>query len=371
MSPVLAVPQPELFMLFDYDCVKRALSDTEAFSSAVNLPSGKAPDWLIFTDPPRHTKLRALILRAFTPRSIAGLEPRIRELSRELLTPLIARGEMDLTTEFAMPLPIIVIAEMLGIPIDDRPRFSRWAELIANLSYAAAGGEEAARAIAEHGQAKDEMRVYLDELLDSRRSAPCDDLLSRLTQAEIDGERLSGAELLGFFQVLLAAGTETTTNLISNTVLCLHEHPAELARLRANPDLLPAALEEVLRFRSPVQVLFRETRREVILHDRTIPAGKFVMVVVGAANRDPLHFRDPDVFDITRQPNPHLAFGHGIHFCLGAALSRLEARVAMEEFLSRVDGFQLASDTPWPPRKALNIHGPASLPIRFTTRSAA
>jgi cytochrome P450 len=364
-SPLLHEPQADMWMLFDYESVKRALTDHEAFSSIVTPPTGKAPDWLVFSDPPRHTKLRSIIMRAFTPRSIASLEPRIRALSRELLDQTIERGQMDLAADYSSPLPTMVIAEMIGIPLADRPRFMRWGEVIMNLSYAISGGEETARIMGENAEVKEEMRAYLTQILAERRKSPKDDLLTRLVEAEVDGARLTEEEILGFFQLLLAAGTETTTNLINNAILCLVENPDQRARLSAEPQLLPSAIEEVLRYRSPGQIMFRETKRDVELHEQVIPAGKFVLAMIGSANRDPQKFKDADRFDIAREPNPHIAFGHGIHFCLGAALSRLEAKVALEDLLERLKGFELASSEPWEPRQALHIHGPSRLPIRF------
>ncbi|WP_433932683.1 cytochrome P450 [Sorangium cellulosum] len=372
-SPVLHVAPLDLWMILDYEGVKRALTDHEAFSSVVTPVTGKTPDWLLLADPPRHTKLRAIIMRAFTARSVAGLEPRIRELSRELLDQQIERGAMDLAADYAAPLPMMVIAEMLGLPLEDRARFMRWSEAIVNLGYAISGGDEAERMMSEHAAAKAEMERYLAEVLGARRRAPKDDLLTRLVEAEVDGERLTEDEILGFFQVLLAAGTETTTNLIDNAILCFAERPADLARLRESPDLLPSAIEEVLRYRSPVQMIFREARRDVEVHGQVIPAGKLVVPVIGSANRDPQQFRDPGRFDIGRDPNPHVAFGQGIHFCLGAPLARLEARIALSDLLSRLRGLELASKEPWEPRKALNVLGPARLPICFEPgrRSAA
>ena len=363
--PVLHEPGSDMWLLFDYDSVKRALNDSEVFSSVVETPMGKAPDWLVFSDPPRHSKLRAIVMRAFTPRSIASVEPRVRELSRELLEPVLERGEMDLVADYSAPLPMMVIAELLGIPSSDRQRFMHWAEVIMTLSYTISGGEEAARAISENAAVKEEMRAYFADLADQRRRTPKDDLLTRLVEAEVDGERLTPGEILGFFQLLLSAGTETTTNLINNALLCLLEHPDQFARLRAEPRLLPSALEEVLRYRTPVQMVFRATKGDVALHGQVIPAGKLVLVMIGSANRDATKFQDADRFDITRDPNPHIAFGHGIHFCLGAALSRLEARVALTDLLEQLKGVQLASSEPWVPRKALNVLGPARLPVRF------
>ncbi len=358
-SPVFHDPGTDLWMVFDYDGARRVLNDHDTFSSRCG------HDWLIFHDPPRHTKLRALISKAFTPRSVANLEPRIRELSRELLDQAAGRGEIDLAADFSVPLPMRVIAEMIGVPPADRARYHRWSDVILDMSYTIGDRGEAARAANEAFRAVSvEMNDYLTGLLAERRSAPRDDLLTRLLHAEVDGERLTQEEILGFFQLLIVGGQETTTNLINNAVLCFLEHPDQLARLRAAPDLLPSAIEEVLRYRAPLQWMFRVTKRDAEVHGRAIPAGKVVIAVIGSANRDPRHFPDADRFDVSRAPNPHLAFGHGIHFCLGAPLARLEARVALADFLGRVKGFALAEDRPWEPRKALHVHGPARLPLR-------
>ena len=363
-SPVLHEPHSGLWMLLGYEGVKRALTDPEAFSAAVAPPSASTSQWLVFADPPRHTKLRALITRAFTPKAVAGLEPRIRELSQALLAPALERGELELAEDFSVPLPLMVIAELFGAPVADQPLFKRWSDVIMALGYAVSGGEEAARVHREFASVTTEMRTYLADLAGQRRRAPKDDLLTRLVEAEVDGERLTPEELLGFFQLLLSAGHETTTNLLNNALLCFLEHPEQLARLRANPGLLPSAIEEVLRYRSPVQAMFRVPRQDVLLHGQTIPAGQLVLAMIGSANRDPLRFEDADRFDITRDPNPHIAFGHGIHFCIGAPLSRLEARVALSIFLERVESFELASHEPWEPRRAIHVHGPSRLPLR-------
>jgi cytochrome P450 len=348
-------------MVFDYEGVRRVLTDQETFSSR------RGPDWLIFNDPPRHTKLRAIISKAFTPRSVAALEPRIREIVHELLDRVAGRGEMDLAVDFAIPLPLIVIAEMLGIPPADRERFRRWADGMLAMSYTIVGATaaEAERANADFITTTGEMDAYLGELLAQRRAAPKDDLLTRLADAEVDGERLTRAEILGFFQLLLLAGSETTTNLINNAILCFVAHPDQLARVRAEPALLPSAIEEVLRYRAPVQWMYRIPRREVELHGQTVPAGRPVLAMIGSANRDPAKFAEPDRFDVGRDPNPHLAFGHGNHFCLGAPLARLEARVALGAMLERLGEIELASDGPWEPRRGLHVHGPARLGVRF------
>ena len=364
-SPVLHVPPSDLWMLFDYEGVKRALNDADAFSSVVSPPPSKVSKWLIFSDPPRHTKLRALIMRAFTSGAVANLEPRIRELSRQLLNETIEHGEMELVSDFSVPLPLMVIAEMLGAPVADWRRFRRWSDVIMGLILTVAGSDQADRVIAAFTAVHAEMQEYLGRLIERRRMAPQDDLLTKLVEAEVDREHLTEDDILGFFQLLLLAGHETTTNLIDNALLCLVENPDQLARLKAAPHLMPSAIEEVLRYRSPVQTMFRQTQRAVEVHGQVIPAGKLVFAMIGSANRDSQQFRDPGRFDIARDPNPHVAFGHGIHFCIGAPLSHLEARIALADFLERVNGFALASDEPWEPRQAFHVHGPSRLPLRF------
>jgi cytochrome P450 len=282
-------------------------------------------------------------------------------LSRGLLDKTVDHGEMDLATDFSIPLPMMVIAEMVGIPMEDWQRCRHWSDVILGLSYTISGGEEAASARRHYAAATEDMKEYLNGLIAQRRASPRDDLLTRLVEAEVEGGRLSEGDILGFFQLLLVAGTETTTNLINNAMLCLIENPDQLARLRAEPGLLPSAIEEALRYRSPIQWMFRATTREAL----GIPAGKLVLPMIGSANHDPEHFQDPGRFDITRSPNPHVAFGHGIHFCMGAALSRLEARIALSDILERMTSIELANDEPWEPRRALHVHGPARLPIRF------
>jgi cytochrome P450 len=363
---VVHVDHLGLSMILDHDGARRALHDTDAFSSSHAASHGPSFEWLLFLDPPRHTQLRAIVSRAFTPRSIAALEGRIRALSGALADRLLAAGsgEVDLVAGFAQPLPMLVIADMLGLPHEDAPRLAGWSDAILGLANTitkdGAAGAEAAFAAAQR-----ELTAYLDEQLEERRRDPTDDLLTRLVQAEVDGQALTARELLHFFELLLVAGTETTTNLISNAIICLAEHPAALARLRADPALVPSAIEEVLRYRTPVQAMFRSTRRIVEMGGREIPAHRLVLVMLGAANRDGDHFADPDRFDVGRAPNPHLAFGHGIHFCLGAPLSRLEGRIALADLLARMATFELVSPT-WPPRGAFHVHGPSSLPIRFT-----
>lgn len=368
LAPVLHLRRLGLWMVFDAESVNRVLRDPETFSSRAAPPGGAPLDWLIFQDPPRHSRLRAIIARTFTPRAVAALEPRIGELANGLLDAVLPSGEMDVVTDFASPLPVLVMMELLGMPLVDAPHVIRWADATLQLGDSLLGGERAARASRVYRAAVEEMRPYLDKLLAERRELPRDDLLSRLAEAEVDGVRLSDAEILSFFQLLLLAGTETSMNLIANTVVCLLDHPDQLAQIRVAPELLPRALEEVLRFRSPVQMVFRTTTRATELHGKTIPSGALVVVVVGSANRDRRMFANPSRFDIGREPAPHLAFGHGIHFCIGAALARLEARVAIDALLMRVPELTRAGPRRWAPSTGINIHGPRSLRLRVSQR---
>jgi cytochrome P450 len=264
-----------------------------------------------------------------------------------------------------VPLPTMVIAEMLGVPTEDLPRYKRWSDDVLMLSYSLLRDDAGTASVEVYRRVTQEMREALPEWLDARRSVPRDDLLSRLANAEVEGERLTNDEILGFFQLLLVAGQETTANLINNAMICFLEYPDPLAKLRAQPELLPSAIEEVMRYRAPLQWVMRKPVRDIEMNGKTIPAGKLVVPVIGSANRDPGRFDDPERFDNTRDPNPHITFGHGIHHCMGAPLARLESRIALGDLLSRYSHFEHASDHPWPPRKALHVHGPASLPLRF------
>jgi cytochrome P450 len=334
-TPVLHVAPQNLWVLFGYDAVKRALHDTESFTSNVSPTRGEQFEWLLFMDPPRHTELRSIINRAFTSRSIAALEPRIRELSRSLL-----REEFDLVADYATPLPMMVIAEMLGIPVEDWRRYARWSDAIVGLGNTISG-EDVDRASCAFHDANREMIEMIPRF--ERRP---DTLLARLSE-------LDETTLLRFVQLLLAAGTETTTNTISNAMICFAEHPDQRG------GELERTIEEVLRYRSPVQAMFRATKRAVEIDGTTIPANQLVVASIGAANRDPRQFAEPDRFDVSRDPNPHIAFGHGIHFCLGAPLARLEARIALVD-LAPYD----AVTTDWKPRSSFHVHGPQHLLVR-------
>ena len=364
-TPVLHDSATDAWLIFDYSGVKQVLVDPDLFSSSMSYAGRGNPDWIIFMDPPRHAKLRGLLSHAFTLRAMSNLEQRIRALSCELLDEVIDRGEMDLVADYATPLPMMVIAEMIGIPATEWARFRAWSDVILRLSHTLGAGPSASAAVMDYAVVNAEMTLYLQTVIDQRRSLPRNDLLSRLVHAEVDGERLSDDEIEGFIELLIVAGQETTSNLISNAVLSFSQFPGELRRLIRSWDLLPGAIEEILRYRSPVQWVFRSTLASVTMHGQVIPAGKLVLPLIGSANRDPQHFPQPDRFDITRNPNAHLAFGHGVHFCIGAALARLEARVALHDLYSRLGRLEVVGTEPWKPRDALHVLGPSRLLVRF------
>lgn len=368
-QPVMYVEPMKVWMVFRYDDVRTVLSDHARFSSQLGRgrgPGGAPPPnssvagSLIVNDPPRHTQLRGLINRAFTPRTVTAMKPRIEAIAAELLDAVADTGRLDLVGDFAYPLPVIVIAEMLGIPAADRAKFKLWSDEVVASADTIFGGEAS-----QARETDQEMYAYFRAIIAERRQQPREDLISMLLAAETDGEKLSEADVLSFCWLLLVAGNETTTHLIANAVLTLLEHPESLARVQADPALLPSAIEEALRFRSPVQFMFRTTTVDVELGGQTIPANSFVVASIGSANRDEAQFGEPERFDITRDPNPHIAFGLGVHFCLGAPLARLEARVALEAILGRLPGLHRVDDAELEPARGFIIHGVKSLPLAF------
>jgi cytochrome P450 len=349
--------------VFRYDDVQRALSEYATFSSHMGGDDASGTGQLfatslIATDPPRHRQLRSLVTQAFTPKAVDALAPRIAVLTNELLEGIATRGSADLIKELAYPLPVIVISELMGIPAEDRERFKHWSDVIVSQTRTGSASED-------HSATNTEMTEYFLALIDQRRSLPGKDLISILLAAEIDGQKLTVAELLGFCALLLVAGNETTTNLIGNAVLCLTESPGTLDRLLRAPALLPQTIEEVLRFRSPVQSMYRVTVAETTLGGELLPAGAPVVAWIGSANRDERQFERPAEFDVDRGQNRHLAFGHGIHFCLGAPLARLEARIVLEALLSRLPGLSLDQGAHLERMESTIIYGLKALPVSW------
>jgi cytochrome P450 len=283
-----------------------------------------------------HRRLRRLVTKAFTPRMVEQLRPRIEEIASELLDAVEARGEMDVVEEYAFPLPITVIAELLGIPVADRDRFRRWSNAVVTPVF----GRDA---LAEFGTLMADFVAYLHALFERRRSEPAEDLISALLQVRDGGDALSEQELFSMVVLLIVAGHETTVNLIANAVLALLEHPDQLAELRRDPARVPAAIEECLRFDGPVErALNRWAASDVELGGHTIRRGDDVIVILGSANRDPERFPGPDVLDLERDNVKHVAFGRGSHYCLGAPLARLEGEVALTTLVRRLPGVRLA-----------------------------
>jgi cytochrome P450 len=299
---------------------------------------------ILGSDPPRHTRLRRIISRAFTPRRVRDLEPRIREFARASLDTAARKGEFDIMSELANVVPVQVIAEMLGVPPERHGTFKDWSGRIVDASTKLVPGAPAmaAATAADAIEAVESAASYFTEEIKKRRKRPGPDLVSALVAAHDEAEALTATELVQFAVTLLLAGSETTTNLIGNGTLALIRHRDQFDRLRQEPSLLPSAIEEMLRFDSPVQSTGRFSRNDVELGGTQIAGGTVVFVINAAANRDPAKFPNPDEFDIARTPNDHLAFGNGIHFCIGATLARLEAEIVFDEMLKRIPHLGLA-----------------------------
>ncbi|MGH7389655.1 MAG: cytochrome P450 [Candidatus Rokuibacteriota bacterium] len=314
-------------------------------------------------DPPDHTRLRGLVSKAFTPRVVERLRPHIQQIVDGLLDRVESAGGMDLIEQFAYPLPVIVICEMLGVPVEDHERFKGWGlDMARGLDAILLPPEsDVARRSAA---ARHALSDYFRGLIAARRAAPRDDLLSALIAAEDAGDTLSEDELLATCILLLVAGHETTVNLIGNGTLALLRHPAELRRLREQPGLIASAVEELLRFDGPVQRTARVPSEDVTIGGRTIGKGEMVMPFIGAADRDPAQFPEPDRLDIARADNRHIAFGWGIHFCLGAPLARVEGQIAIGTLVRRLPTLALAVDRP-EHRQSLTLRGLQALPVSF------
>ena len=335
---------------FRYADIVNVLAEPLSFSSDLTGLIPPQPEIELFNrgnfvrmDPPRHDKLRRLVSRAFTPRVVADLEPRIAAVTDELLAAVAGQPVFDLVAALAYPLPVTVIAELLGVPASDRALFRRWADALLTqpLPERMLPDEETLRLRAAPLR---DMIDYLLVHIRERRAAPREDLMRQLIAAEVDDERLTDDEIVGFAGLLLIAGHITTTTLLTNTVLCLEERPDAARELRGDPSLVPSAVEEVLRDRAPFPRLARVATASSAVGERTVPAGQVINLWIGSANLDEREFRDPEYFDIRRNPNPHLSFGHGIHFCLGAPLARLEAAVAVPMLLARCPDLAVADD---------------------------
>jgi cytochrome P450 len=363
-APAYYNPHLDFYALSRFHDVWNAIQAWDTFSSAEGVSlergSGARPPMIIAMDPPRQQKLRRLVSKAFTPRRVAELEPTVRALTRKYLEPVISRGAGDFIQDFAAKLPMDVISTMMGVAESDQDMLREWADTLLHR-------EEGKSEIPKAGlEASGKLARYFAQDLARRRSQPGDDLISALLDAEVDGERLTDAEIVGFCFLLVIAGNETTTKMLGNAIVLLDRHPDQRAWLVSNPGTLAGAVEEVLRYDNSTQMLARVLTRDVSLHGTTVRAGKKLLLLIGSANRDERAVERPDEFDVRREPS-HLAFGHGLHVCLGASLARLEGRVALEEVLPRMPDY--AVDTAGLVRvHSANVRGYSQVPIRFTPR---
>lgn len=368
--PVFAHEGLPVVSVFRYEAIQSILKDASLWSSSFPLPPGverprHLPPSMIMVDAPEHTRLRGLVNQAFTPRVVRRLEPRMEEIARDLLDKALAQRQVDLVDALTYPLPVIVIAEMIGVPIEDQERFKEWSDaLVADLGGGILDPPSPER-MAKQVRIIEAMRNYFTPLAEKRRREPREDLLSGLVAAELEGSRLSFDEMLQMLILLLVAGNETTTNLIGNAALVLMDHPAAAAELRAQPELLPNAIEEVLRFSSPVQSDVRFATRETTVDGHTIAKGFFALLWLGSANRDEAIFTDGERFDIHRQDNRHMAFGFGPHYCIGANLARIEGLVAVRELLRRTKDFRRTDDEPLPIHPSFIFRGVKRLPVEL------
>ncbi|HKV53885.1 MAG TPA: cytochrome P450 [Candidatus Binataceae bacterium] len=317
-------------------------------------------DTVLFCDPPAHTRLRKLVSRAFTPRRIGDLEPHISEITGKLLDRVESKGHFEAIADLATPLPVMVIAHLLGVPTEQYGRFKDWSDRVIERRNYPPGTPVPP----EITTAMSELRAFFAAEIEHRRNAPTDDLIGLLVTAQEEGNALSAAELLAFTILLLLAGNETTTNLIGNGTLALGRNPDQLDLLSRNRSLIPRAIEEMVRYDGPVQATGRTATRDIEVGGTPISTGTMVLTILAAANRDPARFAEPDRFDITRDLDEHLGFGQGIHYCLGAALARLEARIAFDALLDRFPRLRLANpETQYVYKGNYFLRGLAELPM--------
>jgi cytochrome P450 len=367
-----------LVSIFRYADVQAVLRDTEGFSNDFSrgrlVPAEvaelakSAPPSMLGMDPPDHTRLRSLVNKAFTPRIVRQLEPRLRQVAHELLDDALARREVDLVQALTYPLPVIAIAEIIGVPPEDREQFKQWSDKAVSTLGLAFFEPPTVERMQKQLAVREEMSRYFVPLAEARRREPKDDLLTGLVQAEHEGSKLDQEEMLAMLVLLLVAGNETTTTLIGNAVLALLEHPGELKRLRDDPSLMASAVDEVLRFESPVQFDPRRVTADTEIAGTRIAENTLVLNWIGSANRDEQAFERPELFDVGRRKNAHLAFGYGTHHCLGHNLARLEASVALEVLLARTASFERTSRDELPLHPSPVFKAVTKLPLRLEPR---
>ncbi|ANF96363.1 hypothetical protein AR543_10340 [Paenibacillus bovis] len=363
-SPVHYDEQRGSWDVFLYDDVHRVMSDYKSFSSQTRRGvDGQQSDMLLMMDPPKHKKYRSIVNKAFTPKAVEAMGPRIVEITNELLSKVEAKREMDIIGDLSFPLPVIVIAELLGVAEEDRALFKGWSD---TLVEGFSGTEETPQQLAARkNQASRELYSYFMQVIERRRQEPQQDLVSALLAAEVEGEKLDLPHLLSFCLLLLVAGNETTTNLIGNAVICLTEEPGRWRQLADHRELLDTAIEESLRYRSPVQGMVRKAIADVELGGQLIRKDQLITAWIGSANRDEHKFETAEQFRIDRHPNPHMAFGMGVHFCLGAPLARLEARTALNVLLDRFPDLHARQGQELKLLPSPMVYGVQQLPVLF------
>jgi cytochrome P450 len=362
-NPIAYDDRKNVWAVFRYYDVQSILGDYARFSSApsstIMLKRRSTRPSLLRSDPPYHRTLRAVVASAFTPMTISKLEPRIESITHDLLNHVIERGDMDLISDLAFPLPVSVIAELLGLPLEDRDTFHVWGDKLVSSDTQSNSETH------DFLDLQSEMDDYFNKIIDKRTTNPQSDLISNLIKAEVDGHHLSREEILAFCSLLLLAGHLTTVNLIGNMILSLFHNPQEFEKLKKDrsspPSLISSTIEETV---------FRRTAQEVTIGGRKIPSGQDIIAMIGSANHDESVFPDPEKFDISRIPHGHfhIGFGHGIHFCLGAPLARLEGSIVLKIILDRLQGLELddSKKEAIKPLPNFVVHGVSHLPVRFT-----
>jgi cytochrome P450 len=361
-APIIWNKEDDSWLVFRYEDVFRVQSDYHTFSSEHTVkdrdPNAAGIPSIIELDPPRHRQMRSLITLAFSARTIAEMAPQIEEIAADLLERVLSTGEMDWMADLANPLPVIVIANMLGLPREEWPQFKVWTDAIINKSP-------------DQGEASQHFAQHFAQAIEERHRRPGSDILSRLIAAEVEGERLSFEALMSFCFTLFIAGNITTTNVLGNAMLCFDEHPQELERLRQHPELLPTVVEEVIRYMPPFRsgpndlIEGRVVKSDTYVCDQLVRAGEKVQVSRLSANFDERQFPDPERFDAGRHPNRHQSFGQGIHFCIGAPLARLEISIVLETMLKKFQKLQIVQGEPLKQGQSALIFGVQNLPMTF------
>jgi cytochrome P450 len=367
--PVCQVDPGGMWAISRYDDVLYVMKNPQLFSSSIiggmnELASTKddpSPESMIGMDPPRHTQMRGLVNRAFTPRALARMEPLIRANAERLAAELGTRARVDFMADFAVPMAASVIGEVMGLDASIHKELKRWSDDFMSSNMGAVSPER----LAQIQDSFRQQRGYLEAAINARRRQPTQDMVSELLEAEVEGRKLTQAELLSFLSLLLTAGLETTTHLLGHTIVALAERPELHQRVRQSPELIPALIEEMLRYEPPAQNTLRVSTAEVEVGGVRLPAGAPLIVMLGSANHDEKYFPDPERLDLERPgSNKNIPFGHGIHFCIGAALARLQARLALEALLSRYQAFvRLPEPITYTP--SLIVRGPVSLPLQL------